>query len=1503
MNVLPVTRQRAVAAATLGVVALFSASGAMAASQSWSASATSTDWTLGTNWVGGAAPGVNFAALSPAGTNATRNTDIATFAVDTPSLGIGNAANPIIWDNTRFIKGITFDTGAGAFHLGTAGGNLLYLDNAGAVTLNAGVTNAQFIDGPVQVRQASSNNGTYTFQNNATSTSATLNFTNPTFTLTSANGRPTSLTLGGSNTGTNTISSSITDASAAQNISSIIKTGLGTWILSGANAFTGTANTGIQINAGVLSARNDAALGTTSTAAANNASINSGGTLEVANGINLSTGLIVNLNTGGTLQSLGSNTVSSTLKVGTAAATVATIQTVAGGDVLSLGDAANDLTGGAADSIINIAGPGTVALNQSSNYAGGFSLNSGTTRLNASNALGAGTGPLNFGAASTAVLQLAGQTAVVGGLNSNATVGTPVIENGNGGVSTLTVNNAAASSFGGLIRDGSGGQVAIAKTGVGSLALASANTYTGGTTISGGTLLANNASGSATGTGSVSVAANGTLGGTGTVGGAVGVASNGRIAPGNVGVGTLRVSTLSLDAGSQLDYDVASAASLDQTIVTTSGGLTINGGTFNLNGGTTAFTANGVYNLIGYTGSINGTGIGALALNSANKNVSTNTYAFGTAGGYVTLTIASSGGTISYWNTDSSSTWSTGPWTPVQPNSVGAFASFGGGGTPITADRTITVDTNKTVGTIAFNQPAGFSYTVAGPGTITLNNGAGNSAFLTDTAGNHAINAPLALTNGVAVTVAQAANTLTLGGTISGTGPVSKGGLGTVAMTGSNTYTGGTTLSAGTLQINSANSLGDVGGALNFTGGTLQILADVTTTRTYNTDPSGTDVKIDTNGHVLTQNGTIAASSGSNSGLTKSGSGTLVLGGVNTYSGPTTINGGTVSVSANNNLGDDIIGAGVVFNGGTLATTATMGLDNLATSQRAVTVNAAGGTLDVAGGTNLTIYSLISGAGTLTKTNSGTLLLYNTANTAALNLAGGTVTAATNATNTNGGLGTGPLTLQGGVVVNSLMAAANTLGLGNAITVPTGQTATFNTPNRFSLGGTLSGGGTLNFGVTTTLSRFDFNGNYTAFTGNINLTGSGNARLFSNGGAFNANSFQSTTLDLGGTVFITPVTNSTGNTYLIGALTGTSATAGLGGGSAGSPNYTVGGLNTSTTFNGLITGNAILTKTGSGSLTLTNGNSYTGLTNLNGGTLVINGQFALGGALYAGTTFNGGALGYVANLPGTNGNGDITADSGGVAKPVTLLAGGGTVNTNGNTVSFANPITGTGAFTKAGAGTLTLNGANTYAGATNVTGGTLVSGPANTTGLLANASGINVANGQIVLDYTGSASPAAAIRGLLAGSFTNGGGVMTTGQIRSSTATAARGLGYRDDAGASQITIKATLFGDADLDGGVSINDFNALAGNFGQSTGKVWTDGDFDYDGGVSINDFNLLAGNFGQSLPAGSDAWAGLVAFAVAHNDLAAFQAVTGVPEPTSLGLIAAGATLGLRRRRRSA
>lgn len=105
--------------------------------------------------------------------------------------------------------------------------------------------------------------------------------------------------------------------------------------------------------------------------------------------------------------------------------------------------------------------------------------------------------------------------------------------------------------------------------------------------------------------------------------------------------------------------------------------------------------------------------------------------------------------------------------------------------------------------------------------------------------------------------------------------------------------------------------------------------------------------------------------------LTKAGNGTLVLSGNNSYSGNTIVQGGTVSVSSDNNLG--AAGSSVVLNGGRLSSTASFA------SARQVVLNRTG-YIDVANGTVLGLSGTLSGAGDLLKTGQGTLQLTNTAN-------------------------------------------------------------------------------------------------------------------------------------------------------------------------------------------------------------------------------------------------------------------------------------------------------------------------------------------------------------------------------------------------------------------------------------------------------------------------------------------------------------------------------------------
>jgi autotransporter-associated beta strand protein len=135
------------------------------------------------------------------------------------------------------------------------------------------------------------------------------------------------------------------------------------------------------------------------------------------------------------------------------------------------------------------------------------------------------------------------------------------------------------------------------------------------------------------------------------------------------------------------------------------------------------------------------------------------------------------------------------------------------------------------------------------------------------------------------------------------------------------------------------------------------------------------------------------------------------------------------------------------------------------------------------------------------------------------------------------------------------------------------------------------------------------------------------------------------------------------------------------------------------------------------------------------------------------------------------------------------------------------------------------------------------------------------------------------------------------------------GIGFADGAvglvaglPSGEIEIMYTLLGDANLDGKVNGTDFDLMATNFNQAVTAGWDDGDFNYDDKVNGNDFVLLAANFNQfasqSATSAAD-MAALDSFVVANG-----ISLANVPEPAcgSLILVAEMGILSRRRHRTS-
>ena len=529
----------------------------------------------------------------------------------------------------------------------------------------------------------------------------------------------------------------------------------------------------------------------------------------------------------------------------------------------------------------------------------------------------------------------------------------------------------------------------------------------------------------------------------------------------------------------------------------------------------------------------------------------------------------------------------------------------------------------------------------------------------------------------------------TLSGVISGTGALTKSSTGTLTLSGTNTYTGGTTLNAGTLIVSGNEAIGT--GTLTLAGGTLR-----------------TDSTASTINEAIVVSGTTAVFRGS-AGLTLSGdisgAGTLNFGG----SGSGQANGW---FSVNDNLDGftgtisfEAAGSGnYLLFGGAVNTAAKLELSGVtngtyiglqSTNKTFGELSGTGGrirawnkTLTINQSTDTTF------AGVLEDINGNNELGFTKGGTGSLTFTGA------NSYEWDTIVNGGTLEVQGSINETERITVNNgatfkvtgTGSLGSAGTYSGGgsgsgdiviNNASFfeyssNADQAFT--GAISGTGTLTKGSTSTLSLSgvsSFSGPTVITGGTLSITGAGQLGSGTYAGAiansatltFATSADQTLSGVISGTGALTKsstgtLTLSGTNTYTGNTTIGAGTLSVTGAGQLGSGTYAGAIANSATltfatsadqTLSGVISGTGALNKSSTGTLTLSNTNTYNGLTTATAGTLDVTGS--IGGAL----TVNGGTV--------------TTDASGSVAGALTMTTGSispgtrtsnGTLNVTGN---------------------------------------------------------------------------------------------------------------------------------------------------------------------------------------------------------------------------------------------
>ncbi len=943
-------------------------------------------------------------------------------------------------------------------------------------------------------------------------------------------------------------------------------------------------------------------------------------------------------------------------------------------------------------------------------------------------------------------LDLSGFNQTIGSLAGSDASGTQVLL----GAGRLTIGGANNTLFDGVI-SGTGG---LTRSGNGALTLAGANTYTGTTDVNSGKLLVN---GSLAAASAVTVASGAALGGSGTVNGPVTVDAGGAI---ESTTGVLSLASLTLSGTSIFNIAPATGGSVN---VTGTNALSAGGAaTINITG---AAPAIGLHSLINYDGTLGG-GFGSFALGTLPNRVLAN---LNHDSGATLIQLNVTGTDFPIWSGAAGGVWSTA--AGAAPKDWGLNSNYATGTDFLAADNVLFNDlaTGTAVGingadvlpaTVVFNNTSN-QYTVSGTHGI-----AGSTGITKSGNGSLTLATPNTFTGALNVNAGtvRTAHASALGSTASGT---------TVA-SGATLDLNGTAVGAEPLTLN--------GSLVNASGTAASFAGDITvaTAATFGGSGESTVNGVVSGGGVLTKadaGRVILAGGNSFSGqmfvnagaLRVTNSGGMGAGGFNSVSNSFIANGAALELANNVTLTEHFHFSGTGI-GGAGGVRSVSGNNALATSF-AIDSNSSIGvdadTLSV----NAAIYH-DTGPFSLTKVGNGTLVL-GAANTfagglnvnggivrptlaAALGPVGGTVTV-----NNGGSLDINAQNLEAYNISISGAGADPALGaLGNASAGNAGLREIAN----ITLHGNATIGGN---GGRWDIGRIDFpgaGGNTVHIFGNGNvLTKVGTSYVGILGSAAPGSDLAGTIVN-GGTLAphqslsfgSGPVTVNTGaivrpwgapvfaNNFTLNGGTienegfndnynGTLAIGASGG------FFTGGGT---TNVNGVVSGTAAITKTGGGTLRLTNANTHTGDYNLNGGNMRL--ASATGPAILGNINFKAGGFliaeqpnqlgpNTIINFTATNSHAEVAlyGNSQTIAglttvNDLTVLQNSHsaigaasanavlTINQNFNSSynGYIRDNTGNDAtklgIVKSGSGKLALSGPNlTYTGATTINGGTL----------------------------------------------------------------------------------------------------------------------------------------------------------------------------------------------------